>query len=251
MRTEVVCIKGRRGDPDIADVIYVGRPVSSGGWNLEGHPLANPFRVSQLTTAAQAVMKYERWLDTQTDLLDYWLPRLKGKRLGCWCPYGQSCHARVLAFRADAYEMKPFMILFTASRNLRDRRPVHVGLEGIVAQVPKTQPVIVMHGDAHGGDLFADEWANDRRPRIRPRAYPAQWNTFGPRAGPLRNEEMVAKGPNVCLAVILACVSLKCGRTDPHGSHGATHCADLAETDGIPTFRYEPWKRSYQERKME
>lgn len=242
MRTEVVCIKGRRGNPDIADVIYVGRPVNSGGWNLAGHPLANPFRVNQLTTAAQAVMKYDRWLDTQTDLLDYWLPRLKGKKLGCWCAYGEPCHARVLAFRADAYMMKAFKILFTASRHLRDRTPVHTGLENTVAQVPEEQPVIVMQGGARGGDRFADEWAQAHRPRIKPREYPAQWEKFGNRAGRLRNEEMVDRHPNVCLAIILACVSPKCDRTEPHGSHGATHCADLAETDGIPTFRYEPWK---------
>jgi hypothetical protein len=242
MKTEVVCIRGHQDDPDIDDVIYVGRPVYSGGWNLSGHPLANPFKVSQLTTPAQAVAQYDRWLDTQTELLEYWLPRLKGRRLGCWCAQGEPCHARVLAFRADAYVMKAYKILVTASRHLKDRRPVHAGLEQTVAQVPEEQPVIVMQGGAKGGDLFADEWAEARRPRIKSRTYPADWNRFGNRAGRLRNEEMVARRPDVCLAIILACVSPKCDRVEPHGSHGAVHCADIAEADRIPTFRYEPWK---------
>lgn len=246
MTTEVVCIKGLRDDPSIADVIYVGRPVRTGGWDLPGHPLANPFPVGPGFSAAQAVSKYDRWLDTQTDLLDFWLPRLKGRRLGCWCAYGEPCHARVLAFRADAYTVGPFKILVTASRNLRDRTPIDTGLANTVAQVPEDRPVLVMHGGARGGDLFADEWAQARRPRVKARVYPAQWHKFGNRAGPLRNEEMVDARPDVCLAVILACASPRCSRSDPHGSHGATHCADLAETDGIPTFRFEPWKRTFQ-----
>lgn len=243
MTTEVVCIRGRRGDPSIDDVIYVGRPVHSGGWNLTGHPLANPFRIGPGATAAQAVARYDRWLDTQTELLEYWLPRLKGKRLGCWCAPGEPCHARVLAFRADVHTMKAYKILFTASRHLLDRTPVHFSLENTVAQVPEEQPVIVMQGECEsGGDLFAKEWAEARRPRIKPRSYPAQWTRFGDPAGPIRNEEMVARHPNVCLAVILACISLKCDRPEPHGSHGATHCADIAKAAGIETFRHELWK---------
>lgn len=243
MPTEVVCIKGLRNDPSLADVIYVGRAVRTGGWDLPGHPLANPFPVGPNVTSAQAVLKYDRWLDAQPDLLDFWLPRLKGKKLGCWCRYGDPCHARVLAFRADAYEVKPFKILVTASRDLRDRTPIEVGLSRTVAQVPDERPVLVLHGGAKGGDLFADDWAQAHRPRVRARVYPAQWAKFGNRAGLLRNEEMVAERPDVCLAVILACSSSRCSRPEPHGSHGATHCADLAETDDIPTFRYEPWKQ--------
>lgn len=242
-KTEVVCIKGRRGDPSIADVIYVGRPVYSGGWNLAGHPLANPFKVSQFTTQAQAVMKYDRWLDTQTELLDQWLPRLKGKRLGCWCVQGDPCHARILAFRADAYVTKSFKILFTGSRDLKDRRLVHTVLDRTVAQVPEEQTVILMEGGARGGDRLANEWADARRPRIRPRPYPADWNRFGNRAGIIRNEEMVDRKPDVCLAIIQACVSPECDVPEPHGSHGATHCAEYAKSEGIETFKFDLWKR--------
>ena len=40
MPTTVVNLKGHRGDPDYADVVYVGRAMHRGGWHLPGSPLA-------------------------------------------------------------------------------------------------------------------------------------------------------------------------------------------------------------------
>ncbi|MEU5610523.1 DUF4326 domain-containing protein [Streptomyces sparsogenes] len=99
--TTVVCLKGRRGDPDIADVVYVGRPMYRGGWTLHGHPLANPFKVGRDGDAAEVVEKYRAWVDKHPQLLARELPKLRGRRLGCWCAEGQPCHARVLAELAD------------------------------------------------------------------------------------------------------------------------------------------------------
>lgn len=100
--TTVVCLKGRRDDPEIQGVVYVGRPMYQGGWRLAGHLLANPFKVGQHGTAEDVVAKYERWLNAHPDLVARELPKLRGKRLGCWCREGAPCHARVLAARADA-----------------------------------------------------------------------------------------------------------------------------------------------------
>lgn len=105
--TTVVCLKGRRDDPEIEDVVYVGRPMYRGGWHLAGHLLANPFVVGKHGDAETCVVKYERWLDQHADLVARELPRLKGRRLGCWCAEGEPCHARVLAERADAAEVTP------------------------------------------------------------------------------------------------------------------------------------------------
>lgn len=107
LRTSVVCLKGRRDDPGIKDVVYVGRPMYQGGWHLAGHLLANPFKVGKHGTAEDVVAKYRVWLDQHRDLVARELPRLKGKRLGCWCPEGEPCHARVLAELADAAEVTP------------------------------------------------------------------------------------------------------------------------------------------------
>ncbi|MFD8621728.1 DUF4326 domain-containing protein [Streptomyces sp. NPDC059513] len=105
--TTVVCLKGRRDDPEIRDVVYVGRPMYQGGWHLAGHLLANPFKVGKHGTAEDVVAKYRVWLDQHRDLVARELPRLKGQRLGCWCPEGGPCHARVLAELADAAEVTP------------------------------------------------------------------------------------------------------------------------------------------------
>lgn len=102
LRTTVVCLKGRRDDPEIRGVVYVGRPMYQGGWQLHGHPLANPFKVGKDGTAAEVVAKYDAWLDAHPKLLARELPRLRGKRLGCWCAKNAPCHARVLAERANA-----------------------------------------------------------------------------------------------------------------------------------------------------
>lgn len=105
--TTVVCLKGRRDDPEIKGVVYVGRPMYQGGWHLAGHLLANPYSVGKHGSAEAVVAKYEKWLDRHADLVARELPKLRGKTLGCWCPKGEPCHARVLAERADAAEVTP------------------------------------------------------------------------------------------------------------------------------------------------
>lgn len=96
--TTVVDLHGRRDDAAfLAGVVYVGRPLDKGGWDLPGHPLANPFPLTRGTTRADVVERYRAWLADQPDLVARHLPALRGKLLGCWCPAGQPCHARVLA----------------------------------------------------------------------------------------------------------------------------------------------------------
>lgn len=101
--TSVVCLRGRQRDPAIRDVVYVGRPQFQGGWRLHGHVLSNPFKLGRDGDAATVVAKYEAWLAEHPQLLDRELPRLRGRILGCWCPEGAPCHARVLAALADCH----------------------------------------------------------------------------------------------------------------------------------------------------
>ena len=69
-------------------------------------------------------------------------------------------------------------------------------------------------------------------------AHPADWDRYGKAAGPRRNAEMVDLGADVCLAFIGPCTKPGCRTEGPHGSHGATHCAGLAEKAEIPVSRY-------------
>ncbi|WP_433573972.1 DUF4326 domain-containing protein [Streptomyces sp. CA-251247] len=99
--TTVVDLHGHQDDPEYADVVYVGRPMFQGGWKLHGHILANPFKVGRHGDAAAVVEKYRAWLAARPELVARELPKLRGRRLGCWCADNAPCHARVLAELAD------------------------------------------------------------------------------------------------------------------------------------------------------
>lgn len=86
----VVDLHGHRDDTAfLADVVYVGRRLAKGGWDLPGHPLANPFPMGRGADRATVVERYRAWLADQPDLVARELPALHGKRLGCWCPEGR------------------------------------------------------------------------------------------------------------------------------------------------------------------
>lgn len=50
---------------------------------------------------------------------------------------------------------------------------------------------IIIHGDQRGADLISDTEASRRGFEIM--ALPADWDTFGDKAGPIRNEEMLQR----------------------------------------------------------
>lgn len=97
--TTVVNLKGHRDDPAFADVVYVGRAMHRGGWNLPASPLANPFRSGPQVSREELVSRYREYLLARPELLTL-LPELLGKRLGCWCA-PLPCHADVIAELAD------------------------------------------------------------------------------------------------------------------------------------------------------
>jgi Domain of unknown function (DUF4326) len=99
-RTAVVNLKGHRDDPEYADVVYVGRAMTRGGWRLKQSPLASPFTPGRDGTREAVVAKYRTYLLGRPDLLAL-LPDLKGRRLGCWC-VPLPCHGEVIAEIADS-----------------------------------------------------------------------------------------------------------------------------------------------------
>lgn len=52
-------------------------------------------------------------------------------------------------------------------------------------------PSKVVHGNAPGADSLADRWA--KRMNVEIAACPADWDTHGKAAGPIRNEDMLMK----------------------------------------------------------
>jgi hypothetical protein len=51
---------------------------------------------------------------------------------------------------------------------------------------------LVIHGGAGGADTLALWWAKSRG--IPARCFPADWNTHGRAAGPIRNQQMIDEG---------------------------------------------------------
>jgi len=145
---------------------------------------------------------------------------------------------------------RPQRILVTGSRTWLDRRRLHaevvryisdsavleVDSQGIAVNWNTTGWVIVHGACPTGADALADDFAVQNF--MEQEEHPADWKAFGKRAGFKRNAEMVALGADVCLAFIAKCNKSECRSRPPHGSHGASHCADLAESSGIETRRF-------------
>ena len=125
-------------------------------------------------------------------------------------------------------------ILVTGSRDWADYGAIRDALnEALHALAPGT-PVLV-HGDCESGadaiarQIWVEHWRRPEEP------HPADWARHRKRAGYLRNEAMVGLGADVCLAFIGPCRKPDCKKPQPHGSHGATMTAALAEHACIPT----------------
>jgi hypothetical protein len=59
--------------------------------------------------------------------------------------------------------------------------------------------LVIIHGNARGADLLADQYARERSLKVLP--FPADWTNHGRSAGPIRNKLMLTSGqPHVIIA---------------------------------------------------
>jgi len=77
-------------------------------------------------------------------------------------------------------------VIIAGSRTLRDGAVVRQAMidSGFA-------PTVVLCGDCRGADALGELWAYARG--IPVHHFPAQWNRYGKRAGPIRNATMVSK----------------------------------------------------------
>lgn len=130
-------------------------------------------------------------------------------------------------------------VLVTGSRTWTDAATIRLALEAVAdAAVAANVPMVtVVHGACpNGADEIADQWVRWYRggTLVLAERHPALWTKYQKRAGFVRNELMVANGADLCLAFLAPCSDSKCTEPKPHDSHGATHCAELADERGIP-----------------
>jgi hypothetical protein len=139
-----------------------------------------------------------------------------------------------------------FRVLVTGSQDWADGHAVNAPLDELLA---RHGCLTVVHGACRkGADRMAHNWALNARhassyAAVTPEPHPAIWRPGGrysKTAGIERNALMVSLGADLCLAFIMPCSDRRCRRTGAHGSHGASHCARLAETAGIEVRRITP-----------
>lgn len=154
-------------------------------------------------------------------------------------------------------ESDRFRVLLTGSQTWDQPRVIFAALLETWDDASQNgREIVWVHGHCdRGADAQADTWLVAQG--FTPERHPADWDrcaptckpehrrtrrdgtTYCPAAGLRRDAEMVDLGADLCLAWIAPCTKQSCRKPKPHGSHGASHTADLAEKAGIPTRRYE------------
>jgi hypothetical protein len=96
---------------------------------------------------------------------------------------------------------------------------------GLFAELNKHPITAICHGDARGADTLAGSWAQSKN--IPCRAFPADWDKYGKRAGPIRNAKMLNEfKPDYVLAF--------------PGGNGTEDMVWQAERARIPVLRANP-----------
>ncbi|WP_262027594.1 DUF2493 domain-containing protein [Microvirga sp. Mcv34] len=81
-------------------------------------------------------------------------------------------------------------------RRYRDRARLYQVLDAAVERLGLS---FIIQGVSDGADLLAFDWAQERG--IRCGSFPADWETHGRKAGPIRNQEMIDEGkPDAVIA---------------------------------------------------
>jgi len=86
-------------------------------------------------------------------------------------------------------------VIVSGGRHYVDKTYVYNVLDAIHMSNPIT---LLIEGGAKGADGLANQWARDRN--IQYHTEKANWAKYGRAAGPIRNNEMLMKKPNLVIA---------------------------------------------------
>ncbi len=79
-----------------------------------------------------------------------------------------------------------FWIIIAGSREFNNYDLLCSKMDYLISNTNKT--VVVVSGAARGADKLGERWAKERGYRVE--QYPADWDQYGKRAGPIRNKQM-------------------------------------------------------------
>jgi hypothetical protein len=122
-------------------------------------------------------------------------------------------------------------VIVTGSRDWPDPKIVWSALDAIAIEAAGEPLVVVTGACRTGADAAAAVWARRAERsgwQVTEEPHPADWDTLGRSAGPIRNRQMVEAGADLVLAFV-----------GPGPSRGTRGTIALAVGAGLPVRRYE------------
>jgi hypothetical protein len=128
-------------------------------------------------------------------------------------------------------------VLVTGARDWQDYDRVVFGLSVAIEDLTNANPadktITVVHGGARGADSMAGRYVEQTRDffaghgiTIRAEVHKADWTKYGKGAGPIRNQEMIDAGADICVAFRF------------EESRGTADCVNRARKAGIKVTEY-------------
>lgn len=103
---------------------------------------------------------------------------------------------------------------------------IYQTIAGYLSKGETKETITIIHGACPtGADLMADNLCRAWGANIE--RYPADWDSYGKKAGYLRNKQMVETGVDICLAFVY------------NKSKGASNTVSLCRERGIPIILVE------------
>ena len=118
--------------------------------------------------------------------------------------------------------MLQFKVLVCGGRNYDNRERLYKALDSALqSSIVAGKLFVLIHGNAKGADSLSHEWARERQVSIE--VYAADWDTYGRRAGPIRNRLMLTESsPHVIIAF--------------EGGKGTAHMIEIGKKAGVPVL---------------
>ena len=84
--------------------------------------------------------------------------------------------------------MNYFRVIIAGGRDFNNYPLLKAKCDNILAEKATTHQIIIVSGTARGADSLGEKYAQEHSYTIE--QYPADWNTHGKAAGPIRNAQM-------------------------------------------------------------